>query len=509
MITLDAWLNRHAHEKGSQQAIHFGDREISYEALEQDVRRLAHGLQKLGIAKGDVVAVQLPNIPEFIISYLAITSLGAVVQTLHMPYRKAELEYLLRDSQAKAAICLSEFKDYSPAKIINEIAQSLQQSYSVIALGEEVENTNSFNTLLREQVLNKQTQLTESDRFIILYTSGTTSEPKGVPHNYGAFLSNAQNCAHDYGFTDQDKLLSVAPMTHLYGLFVCNMTLSIGASSLLLPTFSPPGFVDLVKKQRPSAIFAAPAHFAACFQNELAHKEDFESVKFVCLSGSTVLPELARQVDALLVNGKVGQLWGMSELQAGAITRLEDSETVRFNSAGRATKETELRVVDSEQQILGPNEEGELQIKGGALFDGYLNKAEETKKAFTSEGWFCSGDLAVLDEEGNLRITGRVKHVINRGGVKYNPVEVEEIVAGIEGINSCAVVPLPDPVLGEKACLFVVTKSGVTISLDDINNVLFERGIAKYKWPERLEFVESMPLTPTNKIKHEELKKLI
>ena len=505
--TLTDWLERAAAEFADEPAIVSLGNALSYRDLYTKVRGFAAGLQSLGLGKSDVIAIQLPNMHEFIISYLAIAYIGGIVQTLHMPYRKSELLYLLNDSRAAAVICLEEFKNTSPTSNMLEIAGSMNASMQVISVGSNVAGTADFDSLAMNKTTPCKVDTRADDLFVLLYTSGTTAMPKGVPHRYNGFLTNARSCSEAYGFTCRDKLLSVAPMTHLYGLFALNMTLASAGTSVLLPTFSPQRFIDVVKTRKPTAIFAGPAHFSSCFQAGLFRPEDFDDTRFICLSGSHVPNDLAKKVDKLLVNGKVVQLWGMTELQAGAITRLSDPEHVRLNTTGRATAGTELRIVSDDDLVLSPDEEGELQVRGLSVCAGYLHKPEESGKAFTGDGWFKTGDTAVIDECGNLKITGRTKSLINRGGVKYNPVEIEELVNGLQQVSQCAILPVPDEVLGERACIVVVLDEGKTLTLEDVCTALDSAGIAKYKWPEQLQIIDSMPLTPTNKIKLDELRK--
>ncbi|MGI9414896.1 MAG: class I adenylate-forming enzyme family protein, partial [Hyphomicrobiales bacterium] len=217
-------------------------------------------------------------------------------------------------------------------------------------------------------------------------------------------------------------------------------------------------------------------------------------------SGSVVPPELARAVEDKLPNGITLQLWGMSETQAGAYTRPADPASVRQHTAGSASPNTELRVVDDAGRQLGPDLEGHLHVRGPSLFDGYLENPSATAAAFDAEGWFDTGDTAQLSQDGHLTITGRVKEIINRGGVKYNPVDVEQIIERMEAVDRAAIVPYPDDVLGERGCVFVVMTPGAMVSLDDITGELERAGIAKFKWPERLEIIDAMPLTPTQKI---------
>jgi cyclohexanecarboxylate-CoA ligase len=203
--------------------------------------------------------------------------------------------------------------------------------------------------------------------------------------------------------------------------------------------------------------------------------------------------------------GQVQQLWGMSEMQAGTYTRPGDAIEIRSRSAGRASPGTELRIAD-DTTPLPPGTEGELQARGLSVFEGYLDNPAATAACFTTDGWFRTGDLARLDEAGNLELTGRLKDVINRGGVKFNPTDIEALIERHPAVAQCAIVPMPDPVLGERACCFVVLKPGASpFDLDALRAFLASHNIAKLKWPERLDVIDEMPLTPTRKVKKSEL----
>jgi cyclohexanecarboxylate-CoA ligase/acyl-CoA synthetase len=313
-------------------------------------------------------------------------------------------------------------------------------------------------------------------------------------------LSNARGSAAELGLGPGDVLCSAAPLSHLYGLFTAHLALATGAASLLLPAFTPADLAGLVERGRPSAVFAGPAHLAACLGAGLFERHDFSSVRTLVISGSACPPELAEAVEARLPRGKVLQLWGMTELQAGAFNRPGDEARRRWASAGRASPGTELRVRGDDATAAPPGVEGELEVRGCSVFAGYYDNAEATSTAFTADGWFRTGDLAVLDAEGYLQLTGRVKEVINRGGVKWNPADVEALIGRMPGVAQCAIVAVPDPVLGERACCFAVPEAGATVTLDAIRAHLEDHHVAKYKWPEQLELVAEMPLTPTRKV---------
>ncbi len=504
--TLWNWLRRHAEATPDAPAIVGAGGPLTYAALADRVSNAAAGLQALGLRKGDVVALQLPNTDAFVVAFLAVTACGGIAQTLHMPYRQAELSHLLEHSGARMAVGLSAFKGMSPAGEMQAMSVSLPALETVIAVGAPVEGATTFSDLGGEPQL---PELTPDDPFLLLYTSGTTASPKGVPHNYRGFLGNAKRSAGQLGIRPDETMLSVAPYTHLYGLFVMHLCLASGAAQALMPAFDPQQFLPALTELQPNGIFAAPAHFAPFCSAGLIKPEHMAATRFTCLSGSTVPPSLAGQVDDLMGSGAVIQLWGMSELQAGTFGRPDDPRPTRLNTAGRASEATELRTVDGDGQTLCAGEEGELQVRGPSVFAGYLNNQAETDAAFTDDGWFRTGDLAVLDANGFLTLTGRVKEVINRGGVKYNPVDVEADILELDAVEACAIVPYPDPELGERACLCVQLRDGAALTLEDVTALLDERQIAKYKWPERLQIVGAMPLTPTRKIMRGKLKQLL
>jgi len=339
-----------------------------------------------------------------------------------------------------------------------------------------------------------------SDRFLLLYTSGTSGSPKGVPHAYADFLGNSRRSAEALTVSAEDVLLSAAPFTHLYGLFTLNMALATGAASLLMPAFTPPDFAALLGSGQASAAFAAPAHVAACLAGGLFDGRDLSSLRFVQISGSALAAELARRFEPLLRGGRVMQLWGMTELQAGAFTRLQDSEAVRMETTGAPSPGTLLRVVHDDGTPAAPGETGELQMRGPSLFAGYLDNPAATAAAFTSDGWFRTGDLASIDAAGHTRLHGRCKDIINRGGVKYNPADIEALLVRHPAVGEAAVVAVPDAVLGERACLCVTLRQGGTLTLEAVQQWLAGEQVSRVKWPERLEIFPTMPVTPTRKI---------
>lgn len=491
--TLWGLIERRARDAPHAAAVLFDREAISNRDFRERVLSLARGLAGLGVGKGDVVAVQLPNIPEYLLSYAAICALGATLQPVHMPYRRAELATLLKHSGARVFLCLSRFKEESPAK---EAASLVDQ---VVALGEQVDGAKAFGSLTAGVRLERVSEGSPEDRFLLLYTSGTTDEPKGVPHAQRGFLANAMASVPEMEIAIDEVILSAAPLTHLYGLYAYHLSLCSGAAMSLLPAFTPLDLANIIEKHRVDCVFAGPAHFKPLLDGGLLERHDFSSLRFACLSGSPVPPELAAAVEKKLPKGKTIQLWGMTELQAGSFSRPRDPADVRHGTAGAATPGTELRVVGER-----------LQVQGISLFSGYLKNPKATREAFSADGWFETGDTAELSAAGHLRFTGRVKEIINRGGVKYSPLDVEAIIDRMPGIARSAIVPFPDAVLGERACVFVQPAlDAARPTLEAIVRALDSAGVAKFKWPERLELVEAMPITPTQKVMRGRLRELL
>jgi cyclohexanecarboxylate-CoA ligase len=507
--TLRDWMASHADEVGNRIACVGPHGATTYSDLHSTALSLAKRFRSLGIARGDVIAVQLPNGLEFLLSYLAAGYAGAILQTVHMPYRAAEVVPLLQHSRAKVLICQSSIGDFSPAELVLSRRNELPDLTTAITVGPDAPpGALAFDAALTGSEKAPCSLVDEppeaADPFLLLYTSGTTAAPKGVPIPYYKFLTNARYSAHELSIDGTSVLLSGAPFTHLYGIFSINLALSKGATIAILPVFSPKALAGAIEDFRPTGIFVAPAHMAACLKDGLLTDDSLGPVRFVLISGSVCPPDLARSVQKLMPNGAVCQLWGMSEMQAGTFTRPGDPEDVRLTTAGRATPGTDIRVVDDTGATL-VGAEGELQVRGISVFDGYLSNPLATNEAFTADGWYRTGDLAKIDVAGNLEITGRLKEIINRGGVKFNPADVEAALVLHPAIASCAIVPMPDPVLGERACCFVVAKPDATINLEDMRTWLAGKSIAKNKWPERIELIDEMPMTPTRKVKKAEL----
>ncbi|MDH3453074.1 MAG: fatty acid--CoA ligase family protein, partial [Gammaproteobacteria bacterium] len=247
-------------------------------------------------------------------------------------------------------------------------------------------------------------------------------------------------------------------------------------------------------------LFAAPAQLIACINSGAFRGQILDSLRLIVLSGNAVPATLIVQLGTLLPQATLTQLWGMTETQAGTYTRPGDARELTARCAGRPSPGTEARIVDEHGHVLDSDSEGELQVRGPLLFPGYLRNEAANLASFTTDRWFRTGDIASMDERGNVTIGGRLKDLINRGGVKYNPRDVEELLDAHPAIQQSAIVPFADPVLGERACCFAVLNPQCEVTLGELCTYLLSHGIGKTKLPERLQIVSEMPLTPTRKV---------
>ena len=421
--TLSKWLARNAAQRGDAPALIDDGGTVSWAELDASVKRLAAGFYHAGLRPGDVAAVMLPNTRAYVECWLALSALGAVMTTLYTTFRSSELAHQLTHSKARMIIAPPAVGDFRPLTWALGQGDALPHLGTVVAVGGPIDGALNLAELAATETalpLNFSAP-TAADPFLLLYTSGTTSSPKGVPLNSHQMLANARLGVTEHDIREGDVVLSAAPFGHLYALYSLEMAICAGATTALLPMFSPPALAQAVPQLRPTHVFAGAAHFAACIGAGLMEQMDTSSVRQVVLSGAAVPPDLARRLAGYLPDGALCQLWGMTELQAGVYTRPGDPLELVATSAGRASPGSEVRIADENGTELARGKEGELQIRGPSVFAGYYENPKATDAAFTPDGWFRSGDLAMMDAAGNVTLSGRVKDVINRGGVKYNP----------------------------------------------------------------------------------------
>ena len=499
--TVASWLQRWARETPEAVAVApSGHLPLTFAAALERAERLAAALAALGVGRGDVVTVQLPSTAEFVVIYYAVALLGGVLSTLHMPYGAGEAEPILRHSRAQVVFCGAAGDKSDPPALFTTLAQGLPHLRHVISVGPPRPGVLSFETLIAGADRNPPALPAAADAALMCYTSGTSAAPKAVPHSFQSLLANPRQCLPVFDLKAGDRVLSAAPLTHAFGLFVANAALMAGATFAPLPAFTPPALASALANDRPTHVFVAPAHVAALLRAGLWEGRNPGGLRLVVVSGSYCAPELKRALEDKLAGARVIELWGMTETFAVLLGDPKLPPRERHDWIGRPTAGSEARVVDLAGSPVPADVEGELQVRGCSVFAGYFDNDSANDGLFSDDGWLRTGDLAVIGATGHVRITGRTKDLINRGGVKINPSDVEALIDRHDAVVQSAIIPMPDPILGERACCCVVLKPGMTLSLEALCAWLERQGVAKLKWPERLVPIAEMPMTPTRKV---------
>ncbi|MEE2999450.1 MAG: class I adenylate-forming enzyme family protein [Pseudomonadota bacterium] len=509
--TLSTYIEKWAKETPEKTAIVDPEQELTYAEWYSASLKFANALLDLGLKRGDVIAIQYPNTPEFLISYIGIALMGGVMCTLHMPYRGGEMAPLMNHGKTKAVICWQGDDKYDAPQTMEELKEEVPTLEHVIVVGKPKEGQHSFKELIEKATLSPiKDPPIASDPCILCFTSGTSASPKGVVRTYETLTANARIYSPTIELSADDRVMVAPPFTHVFGLTCATLALCWGSTNVLMSLFTPELYTDRIITAKPTILFSAPAHVAASIKAGLLDDVDLSSLKDVIIAGSVCPPEVAADLERRMPNGRSGQLFGMTETILIMQTPLNESPEIRHSSTGRKTEGIEIRIVNPlNDKVVSVGEEGELLLSGYAIMAGYLNNDAANKTAFTSDGYFRSGDLATCDSDGNVVITGRVKDVINRGGIKINPTDIENILQAHPNIVLAALVPMHDDVLGERICVFITLAPNASITFEEMTSYLEKNGIAKMRWPERIEIIDEMPMTPTRKIQKGELIKLL
>lgn len=499
-LTLTDLLRRQAGARPWAPAVIAGDRTLTFADLDRESGRVAGGLARLGVGPGDVVSCQLGNSPEMLILEHAVAKRRAIFNPVHLPYRAAEVEHILAFAGSRVVVVGPPHGEFSYREMVLGLRPRLPALRHVVVVGEEAgAGALRFEELRGDNGVPSGDRSDPDDAFLLLFTSGTVASPKATLHTHNMRMGNVRFSAEEIGLTTEDRFLSVARFSHLWGLYAHWMALWVGAPHVLLETFSPGAFLETVARGQVTVAIGAPAHVAALLAWPGLGARGLTSLRLFALSGSVCPPAVARALRATLGTTPL-PVWGMTETGIGLYARPDDPPEVIEQTVGRASRGCTVAVLDEGGRPLPPEAPGELAIRTPFAFEGYVNNRGATEESFSGENWFLTGDLASTDAAGNVRILGRLKEQINRGGVKFHPADVEEVLLRDPRVQAVAVVGVPDDRLGERNCCFVVPRPGPPPSLADLTALLSEAGIAKFKWPERLELVKELPVTPTGKV---------
>lgn len=493
-------------------AITDGTQRVTYRALAEMVDRMAARWRQLGVGQGDVVGIQLPNWIEFAPVFFSLERIGAVAVTVSTDFRLRELEYILRFSDAKAFVCCGDYRGFDHLAMAAELKARVE---SLTLLGSLRAEPRDDVVALDEVITAKGpppgfVPVRQSPDAVMrmAFTSGTTGNPKGVMHSHNTTLPAARILSTDLGLGEQDRMMIWLPLGLNWGYLTLVQSIMDGATAVLLERFSARSALALLASERCTYVPTAPASLTAILQLPEMATTDLSALRLVVSGGASAPVETIREWRAA-APGHFLELYGMLETGFHTFTRATDDPERVAGSVGRTASDMGLRLLDADGRDVPRGSEGEIACDGPSVHLGYHNNPQANADAFTPEGWFRTGDLGFIDADGNLRISGRTKEMINRGGKKFFPREVEEVLYTHPAILYCAIVGLPDPRLGERSCLCLVPKPGQPVpTLGEINDFLGD-GFATYKKPERLVLMEELPFTPTGKIQRHRLVRAI
>jgi cyclohexanecarboxylate-CoA ligase len=511
--TIHAILKKSSFTFGQKTAFTDGERTISFNTAMKWSVRLAKHFVKLGLKKGDVLAVQLPNSLEFVLAHVAASHIGLIFNPLSPNYRKKELLYMLGHCETKALITTERYKHYNLKELAYEVKTRLPHLEHIIVTGqsEQAEGISFFSLLeedpydIRDSDLKKH-EPEADDPCLIMFTSGTESNPKAVLHTNRTFVSTHLMNGPEYGITNKDTILSLTPLAHMFSLPMIMLSLQAGAKHYLYSEYDVKKLADILQKEKVTFLIAAPAHLIDILHHFDKKEADETSIRFVLTGGSKIPSQMVKKLIHVL-GCRVGAQWGMTEVGAGTFTRPGDDPEKAWKTVGRPCPAGEVIIVDEDHRSLPTGAAGEIAFKGCSVFIEYYRNREETKAAFTEEDYFLTGDQGYLDEEGYLHFTGRTKDTINRGGLKFHASEIEEALQMHPKIRQVAIVSVPDFRLGERACAFVALRENQHLDFEEMKSFLLQKGFAKYKIPEYCEIRNELPTTPSGKIFKEPLRK--
>jgi len=529
--TVGKLLETTASEYGEREAVVYPDLNVryTYKEFEQICREAAKGFMSLGINKGEHVAVWATNKPEWLISQFATAKMGAVLVTVNTSYRTNELEYLLSQSDASTIILMDQFKDHSFIDTLYEIVPELKEALpghlhsvklphlkNVIVLGDtSYPGTFSWNDLLAdkdlvtdEQLHSRMEQLDHHDVINMQYTSGTTGFPKGVMLTHSNLVNNGVNVAACMKLSHNDRLCIPVPFFHCFGCVLANMAcVSVGAAMIPLEEFNPRKVLRTVEQEECTALHGVPTMFIAELNVDDFNQYNLTSLRTGIMAGSNCPIEVMKNVVEKMGISEITITYGQTESSPGiTMTRTNDPIELRVSSVGRALPNVEVKIVNPGTEEEVPSGiQGELCTRGYHVMKGYYKNPKAMSEAIDSENWLHTGDLAVMDENGYCKITGRLKDLIIRAGENIYPRELEEFLYQHPEINDVQVIGVPDEKYGEEVMAWIIPKPGAKVSEQDIREYCKGK-ISRHKIPRYFQFTEDYPMTASGKIQKYKLR---
>ncbi len=498
---------------------------LTYQQLDKRVDQLARGLLELGVAKGDKVGLWMPNLPEWVITYYAVARIGAVVVPMNTRYKTHEVEYILDNSEATTLVAVGAFAGIDYVSMIGEIRGRLPNLKHVLIVGEASSTVDStmhpFDSvvergaaLVSDGVLGERESLCDPlDNVFILYTSGTTGNPKGAMLSHHNIAKNAEQVTDVLRTGEEDVFLLAVPFFHCFG---CVMgiagSITWGAAMVPMQIFKPAEALELVERFGVSVLYGVPTMFVLELETYRKGRADGSSydvstLRTGIMAGAPCPVEVMKgTMEEMHCNVSIA--YGLTEASPViTMTRFDDSIERRVETVGRALDGVEVKIADDDKQPVSVGEMGELACRGYNVMMGYYKMPDKTAEAIDDDGWLYSGDLATMDEEGYVQIVGRKKDMLISGGFNVYPAEIEEYLFTHPKVQNVSVIGIPDSVMGEVAAAYIIPREGMQIDPQEIVDFCVGE-IANFKVPRYVEGVEDFPMTQSGKIQKYRLREI-
>ena len=499
-----------------------GTRSLTFQELFDAGQRLAVGLHRHGLRRGDTAAVQLPNWVEFIQVLTALSRLGVIMVPIMPIYRREDVSYVLSNAGVRAVFTPAHFGKFGYLDMYLGLRQEHPELTIAVTRPDSSAqdiadaDANVFTLHQLEADTDDDSASAElgappgpDDPFVIVYTSGTTSRPKGCVHTFNTYCAGARALVGPFGYTEADVQFGPSPIAHTTGLVTSVLVpMLTGAATHVMAKWDPVGGIEEIQRFGCTAAVTAPTFLHTLLSDYDAQRHDLSSLRLWTCAGAPIPAAVVKQAGATLPNIKVLSLYGRSENLVTTTCSVTDDVSRALTTDGRAMPGSQVKIVDGDGNEVPRGTEGDIAYRGPAHMIEYLANPGETAALFTNDGFSKSGDLGKMTDDGYVRVTGRTKDIVIRGGMNISVREIEEHLAHHPALKAFSVVGMPDERLGEKVCCYLVTKPGHdTPTVEDLREYLLSQGMPIQKTPERVVVVDSLPMTATGKVLKHELRK--
>ncbi|WP_249593897.1 long-chain-fatty-acid--CoA ligase [Peribacillus frigoritolerans] len=498
-MNLGSSLGRNARQTPEKIAVICEDRQYTYDQLNRIVNRFAHGLQVLGIEKGDKVAFMLKNSEYFPISYFAVAKLGGVIVPINCRLTKSEAAYIVEHSDAKLIIFDEEFGE------LIEQAVSTKVEHVIAVHQAKIEGHLSFNDVLSENESDPDVVVNRNDDIEILYTSGTTGKSKGVLFDHNCVLSAIINSIPAFGQYNNDRPLHIAPFFHAAQLRYMTRGIFLSSTNVILRSFDPIETLEAISNHKITLFFGVPTMYNLLLQVPNKEQYDLSSIKICGYGAAPMAPEIVKQSMEMFGTDRFFNQCGLTEGGPGGIFLTPEEHKSKLGASGKPRFLMEARVVDQEGELVAPGIVGELVLRGESVMKGYYKNPEATSETIR-DGWLFTGDLCTIDEDGYITLVDRGKDMIISGGSNVYSVEVEQVLYSFPAVLEAAVIGIPDEKWGETVAAIIVPKPGHKIDIGELEAFCREN-LAGYKIPRIVRFMDTLPRNASGKILKYELRK--